>query len=279
MTQTHQGKVAIVTGAARGLGRAMTLGLLRAGANVVAVDVERAPLDALTEDVRRDYRQSALMLHPADVTRDESADAIVRAAIERFGRLDILVNNAGINLESIAEPGAELPDAFWKIAPADFRRITEVNAIAPFLLASSAVVPMLKQGWGRIVHISTSLDTMFREGMVPYGGSKAAMEAHSAAMAADLAGTGVTLNVLVPGGMVNTRMTSYAAKRFGGRLFEADVMIDPLLWLTSADANEYSGRRIIAALWDARSSIAESLEKAGAPIAWPQVGSQAIFLT
>jgi 3-oxoacyl-[acyl-carrier protein] reductase len=279
MMRTHQGKAAIVTGAARGLGRAMSLGLLQAGANVVAVDVEGAPFDSLMEEAGRSNPEAVLMPHRADVTLGTSAEQIVRATLRRFGRLDILVNNAGINLESIAEPGAELPEKFWQIAPADFRRITEVNAIAPFLLARVAVIPMLKQGWGRIVHISTSLDTMFRPGMMPYGGSKAAMEAHSSAMAADLAGTGVTLNVLVPGGMVNTRMTSYAAKRYGGRLFGPDVMIDPLLWLTSDDANEYSGRRIIAALWDANAPVSESLEKAGAPIAWPQVGPQAIFLT
>jgi NAD(P)-dependent dehydrogenase (short-subunit alcohol dehydrogenase family) len=257
----------------------MALGLLHAGANVVAVDVDAAVFDSLLEDVRGDGNEDSLLLYPADITQSGSAAGIVAAALERFGRLDILINNAGLNLESIIGTSRPLPEKFWDIAPADFRRITEVNAIAPFLLASAAVVPMLAQGWGRVINVSTSLDTMFRKGMIPYGGSKAAMEAHSSAMASDLLDTGVTLNVLIPGGMVRTRMTSVAAVHYGGGLFEPEIMIDPLLWLTSPDADSFSGRRIIAALWDNDAPIAESLEKSSAPIAWPQVGSQAIFLT
>ena len=256
----------------------MTLGLLRAGASVVAVDIDEAVFASLRDEAERDGTLPSLALHAADITLDASAGAIVGTALERFGRLDILVNNAGLNLESIVGAGGQLPEKFWDIAPADFRRITEVNAIAPFLLTRAAVGPMLARRWGRIVIVSTSLDTMFRAGMIPYGGSKAATEAHASAMAVDLEGTGVTLNVLVPGGMVDTRMTAFAASRYGGRLFEPEIMIDPLLWLTSTDANDYTGRRIIAALWDTRHAVSESLEKASAPIAWPQVGSQAIFL-
>jgi len=276
---THHGNVAIVTGAGRGLGRSMTLGLLRAGASVVAVDVDDAVLASLVEEARGDGTEPALLLYAADITQAESAERITAAALGRFGRLDILINNAGLNLESLLGTGQPLPQKFWEIAPADFRRITEVNAIAPFLLARAAVVPMLAQQWGRIVNVSTSLDTMFRNGMIPYGGTKAATEAHSSAMAADLAGTGVTLNVLVPGGMVRTRMTAVAAVHYGGGLFEPEIMVDPLLWLTSRDADSFSGRRIIAALWNRDAPIAESLERSSAPIAWPHVGSQAIFLS
>jgi NAD(P)-dependent dehydrogenase (short-subunit alcohol dehydrogenase family) len=267
--QTHAGKVAIVTGAGRGIGRAVTLALLQAGASVVAVDIDRPAFDA----------DASLMLYPADITRDEVPAAIIAAAIERFGRLDILVNNAGLNLESLLPPGSERPEKFWDIAPAVFRRVLEVNAVSPFLMTRAAVVPMIGQRWGRIINVTTSLDTMFRQGQIPYGGSKAATEAHSAAMADDLANTGVTLNVLVPGGMVKSRMTVSAQATYKSGLFEPEIMVDPMLWLTSSDADDVTGKRIIAAHWDSALGAMQSFERSSAPIAWPQVGKQAIYPT
>jgi NAD(P)-dependent dehydrogenase (short-subunit alcohol dehydrogenase family) len=267
--RTHAGKVAIVTGAGRGIGHAVTLALLRAGACVVAVDIDRPQFDA----------GPSLLLFPADITRDETAAPIVAKTIEVFGRLDILVNNAGVNLESLLPAGSKRPKKFWDIAPGDFRRVLEVNAVSPFLMTCAAVAPMLEQGWGRIINVTTSLDTMFRQGQIPYGGSKAASEAHSAAMADDLANTGVTLNVLVPGGMVKSRMTVSAQAIYTSGLFEPEIMVDPLLWLTSDDAGGVTGKRLIAAWWDSALPAAESLEKCSAPIAWPQVGKQAMYPT
>jgi NAD(P)-dependent dehydrogenase (short-subunit alcohol dehydrogenase family) len=267
--QTHVGKVAIVTGAGRGIGRAVTVALLQAGACVVAVDIDRPPLET----------EPSLLLYPADITRDETAATIVATAIEQFGRLDILVNNAGVNLESLLPPGSKRPEKFWEIAPDDFRRVLEVNAVSPFLMTRAAVAPMIEQRWGRIINVTTSLDTMFRQGQIPYGGSKAANEAHSAAMADDLADTGVTLNVVVPGGMVKSRMTVAAQTIYKSGLFEPEIMVDPLLWLTSSAADGVTGKRIIAAHWDNGLPASESLEKCSAPIAWPQVGKQAIYPT
>ena len=257
----------------------MALGLLTAGVRVVAVDIDEAAFESLLEQARNDATDSALAVVATDITRDDSAGAIVATALARFGRLDILVSNAGVNLESLLGPDREVPTKFWDIAHADFRRVTEVNALAPFFMIRAAVHPMLKQGWGRIIVVSTSLDTMFRKGQIPYGGSKAATEAHASAMAEDLTGTGVTLNVLVPGGMVKSRMTVSASARFAGALFEPEIMVDPLLWLTSSDADDFTGRRIIAARWDTALTPAESSERSSAPIAWPQVGPQAIFPT
>ncbi len=234
---------------------------------MVAVDIDRALFDA----------DPALLIYAADITLDETAAAIIAKTIEQFGRLDILVNNAGVNLESLLPPSSKRPEKFWDIAPADFRRVLDVNAVSPFLMTRAAVAPMLEQRWGRIINVTTSLDTMFRQGMIPYGGSKAANEAHSAAMADDLANTGVTLNVLVPGGMVKSRMTTSAMAIYKSGLFEPDIMVDPLLWLTSPDADDVTRKRLIAALWDAALPASESLQKCSAPIAWPQVGKQAIY--
>jgi NAD(P)-dependent dehydrogenase (short-subunit alcohol dehydrogenase family) len=276
MAKSRLGRVAIVTGAGRGLGRSMALGLLAAGAQVVAVDVDAPVLDALRGAAGGDGTPDRLLSMVADITREDETKDIVGRTVSQFGHLDILVNNAGLNLETVGPAGAKRPEKFWELSPAEFRRIFEVNAIAPFLLVRAAVEPMMARKWGRVVGVTTSLDTMWRKGMIPYGGSKAAHEAHSAAMAEELAGTGVTVNVLVPGGPVNTRMTaSFGAAQ--AKLIQPDVMVAPLLWLTSADADKVTGRRFLAALWDSNLSGTQNAEKCGAPAAWPQLGRQTIF--
>ena len=277
MAQTHEGKTAIVTGAGRGLGRAMALGLLGAGAQVVATDVDAAVLDALKQQAEKDGAAARLLTMTADVSREDSVQDIVRQATQRFDHIDILVNNAGLNLETVAT-GGKPAERFWQLTPAQFRRIIEVNTIAPFLLAHAVAEQMMARKWGRIIGVTTSLDTMWRKGMIPYGGSKAAHEATAAAMAEELAGTGVTVNILVPGGPVNTRMTvSFGPEQ--AKLIKPEIMVDPLLFLTSAAADGITGKRFIAALWDKTLPAAQAVEKAGSPAAWPQLGRQSIFPT
>ena len=128
---------------------------------------------------------------------------------------------------------------------------------------------MAAQKWGRIIGVTTSLDTMYRKGMVPYGQTKAAHEAFVGAIAEELQGTGVTANVLVPGGAANTRMTaSFGAAQ--EKLIRPDVMVKPLLWLASRASDGVTGRRFIGALWDEHLPPAAAAEKCSAPAAWPQ---------
>jgi hypothetical protein len=104
---------------------------------------------------------------------------------------------------------------------------------APLALANAVVPEMMRQGWGRIVNVTTSLGTMLNAGSPTYGPSKAALEALSAIMAKDLDGTGVTVNVLVPGGITNTPMVSDEAGFERAKLIQPEVMVPPLLWLVS----------------------------------------------
>jgi NAD(P)-dependent dehydrogenase (short-subunit alcohol dehydrogenase family) len=276
MAQTHVGKVAIVTGAGRGIGRSMATGLLIAGAQVAAADVDAPVLDALMSEAKKAGAAERLLLWQGDVSSDDGSQALVRAAVARFGHLDILVNNAGLNLETVRAPGQPIAATFRDLPPAHYRRILEVNAVAPFLMARAAVEPMIARKWGRIIGVTTSLDTMWRKGMIPYGGSKAAHEALVAAMAEELADTGVSANILVPGGPVNSRMTaSFGAQQ--SALIAPDVMIAPLLWLTSEAADGVTGQRFIAALWDAALPVSQAAAKCGSPAAWPQLGRQSIF--
>ena len=143
------GKVAIVTGAGRGLGRAMTLGLLDAGARVAAVELD-APAIEETQDAVEDRGAGERFLGiGADVTHDESGAKILRVTTERFGRLDILINNAGIStglLRGEDQPVGKL----WETTPEEFRRVIDVNLVAAFLMTRAVLPTLMAQRWGRI---------------------------------------------------------------------------------------------------------------------------------
>jgi 3-oxoacyl-[acyl-carrier protein] reductase len=271
-----EGKIVIVTGAGRGLGRVMTLGLLAAGARVAAVERDPEALDETGHAADASGAAERMLAIVADITPDDSAAKIVRATNEHFGRLDILLNNAGINMTEFRRPDVKYATKFWEVTPEEFRRIMEVNVIAPFLMTRAALPPMLKQRWGRIINVTTSLDTMYRGGIQPYGGSKAANEAHLLAFAQELEGSGVTANVLVPGGAADTRMVSPAQEPDRSKLIAPEVMIAPLIWLCSNESDKITGQRFIGAHWDKHLPPAEAAKKAGAPAAWQQLGRQAI---
>jgi 3-oxoacyl-[acyl-carrier protein] reductase len=140
-----------------------------------------------------------------------------------------------------------------------------------------AVVPhLLAQGWGRIIGVTTSMNTMYREGGTPYGPSKAAHEALIAMASRELEGTGVTANVLVPGGMSSTNIIPDDTDYDRASMIQPEVMQSPVVWLASDESDGVTGRRFIGYYWDESLPIEERLEKAGAPAAWPQLGAQSV---
>src|SRR5262249_5153481 len=161
----------------------------------------------------------------------------VAEAIAQLGALHILVNNAGINPQ--VDPDPATPE-FSRIPVDAWAKTMLVNINGPFHMARAAVKPMLAQGWGRIIGVTTSLDTMLRA--APYGPSKAAHEAFIAVMARELEGTGVTANVLIPGGATRTNMTR---GRWLDTMLQPEVMQRPVVWLASDASNGFSGQRII----------------------------------
>jgi NAD(P)-dependent dehydrogenase (short-subunit alcohol dehydrogenase family) len=248
---------AIVTGAASGMGRVMALGLSEAGFDVVAVDRNASGLVSLPAPIKS---------VAADLAQPASFDMIVSEAIGAFGRIDVLVNNAGIGQAGIKADQRRNPLRFWEVTPEQWGQFQAINATSPIMMARAVVPHMLKAGRGRIVTVTTSLGTMVREGYLLYGANKASAEAAMAVLAADLKGTGVTSNVLVPGGMTDTPLVGEAGDR--SKMLRPEIMVPPLLWLVSPEAEGVTAKRFIAADWDTRLPPAQAAEAAGAPIAW-----------
>ena len=269
-------RAAIVTGAAGGIGRAMVLGLLDAGIQVAATDRTAEGLAALSACERKQGMEEALLTIEADLARDEAVEQIVSAACARFGTIDILVNNAGVGQATIRSDNRQNPIKFWEVTPEQWRLFVAVHNNAPMALSRALVHDMMRQRWGRIVNVTTSLGTMIRPGSPTYGPSKAALEAFSAIMAKDLDGTGVTVNVLVPGGVTNTGMVPSEAGYAREEMIQPAVMVPPLTWLVSDAAAGVTARRFLGIHWDAALPPAQAAEKAGAPIAWTSIATMPV---
>ncbi len=258
-------KTAIVTGAASGMGRAMALGLSQAGFDVVAVDRNAEALRTLPAPIKP---------VAADLADPASFDAVVAATLDAFGAIDILVNNAGIGQPSVRADQRANPIRFWEATPEQWNRFLAVNATAPIMMSRAVLPHMLKANSGRIITVTTSLGTMVREGYLLYGSSKAAAESAMAVLAADLAGAGVTANVLVPGGVTDTPLVGDAGDR--SKMLRPEIMLPPLLWLVSDEAATVSGQRFIAADWDVSLPAAQAAKGAGAPVAWLSIARMPI---
>lgn len=277
-----EGKVAIITGAGSpiGIGHAITLGLAQAGARVVLTDINQEWLDQTVGEVREIGGDHCAIGIASDVTDPQSCQDAVETAIAQMGGLHILVNNAGTNPRAagLGSTSGATPANFWENSPEAWSHVVAVNLSGNFYMSRAAVVHMLDQGWGRIIGVTTSMDTMWRKRGAPYGPSKAGHEALVAIMAQELEDTGVTANVLVPGGATYTNMTYSGDPNLRDQLIQPEVMQKPVVWLASDDSGEFNGRRIIAYNWDDNLPLEERLEKCSAPAAWPQLGQQAIRL-
>ena len=271
------GKVAIVTGAGRGLGRTMALGLLRAGANVTMVERDADVLDEAVREARDIEGAEPVVACQGDVTSENDAADAVEKTIERFGGFHVLVNNAALGPQMFQSSNLKPRPRIWEIDVDLWRRTLGVNASGPFIMTRAALPHLLERGWGRIINVTTSLDTMTRPGMGAYGPAKACAEAFTASLAGDLEGTGVSANVLIPGGRADTRMIPNDGEFTDRtRLVPRDAMVAPVVWLASDAADGVNNMRFRAALFDPDQPLDQGAEAAGAPVAWPQLGNQAI---
>jgi NAD(P)-dependent dehydrogenase (short-subunit alcohol dehydrogenase family) len=260
------GRVAIVTGAARGLGQAMATALARAGAATVFADLDAAALAAAVGALDGNARARAIV---CDITDRGSCERLIAETIAAFGALHILVNNAGKGPAHVERAPGTKSHLFWESDPEVWQQVIHTNVNGTFLVSRSAVPEMLKAGWGRIVNVTTSLGTMQRRANSPYGVSKTAIEAETLIWAQDLAGTGITVNSLIPGGAADTEFVSASSRRdlaAAGRTFlPPAIMVPPILWLASTLSDHVTGARFVGRLWDARLPPSEAAIKAREP--------------
>jgi NAD(P)-dependent dehydrogenase (short-subunit alcohol dehydrogenase family) len=249
-------RVAIITGGLSGLGRAMTLGLARSGARVLAVGHIEADRERLEREAGAFGGRLAGLL--ADLRRPAECDRVIAAARERFGGLDILVNNAGLTFTYIWPDlyRRAVKPKFWELSDEIVQNVMDTNYVAADQMARRAAPLLVERGWGRIINVTTKLDTMNRPTSGPYGASKAALEMASEVWAQELAGTGVSVNILNPGAGAHTpgmAAEASAMSRAGKlpRFVEPEEMVPPLLWLVSSSADKVNGYRFDAIAWDA----------------------------
>ena len=233
---------ALVTGATSGLGRAMAGALHAAGASVAVTSRRLAASAAVAAELGD--RALGLAL---DVRDENSVDAGVRQVWEQLGGIDLLVNNAGIGMRTVNPRFLTEPRPFWEVPPLGFRDVVETKMTGVFLVARATAPLMLTAGGGRIVNISMNEQTMTRRGFIPYGPSGAGVEALSRVMAADLAGTPVTVNLLAPGGATATGMVpDDVAPAVRAGLLDPAIMGPPIVWLASPAARGVHDQRIAA---------------------------------
>jgi NAD(P)-dependent dehydrogenase (short-subunit alcohol dehydrogenase family) len=265
------GRVAVVTGAASGMGRVMARALVGAGAKVAAVDLDAAGLDRLAAEA---VFAGDCLNAVADVSKTADCRQAVERVLERFGALDILVNCAGISMSTASGQG-DARIKFFEADPEGWRRIIAVNTIGAFLMTHFATRPMIERRWGRIINVTTSFDTMLAAGLSAYGASKAALEASCVSFAKDLEGTGVTVNILVPGGPTETPGFFPPGKPRPPVLLDPEIMRAPVVWLASPQSDGISGSRFIARDWDPSLPPAEAAARVRTPAAWPTLAQAA----
>jgi 3-oxoacyl-[acyl-carrier protein] reductase len=265
-------RVAIVTGGLRGLGRAMTLGLARTGMRVLAVGhiaSDLAEMQALSADLGHAEDVACMV---ADIRKPAACDQVVAACVERFGSVDVLVNNAGLTFTYIAPDRFRraTPQKFWEISDEVIQNVMDTNYVAADQMTRRVVPAMVARGWGRVINVTTKLSTMNMHGAMPYGASKAALEMATEVWAKELAGSGVTVNIVNPGAGANTpgmaqEMRDRSRAGSVSRLVEPEDMVPPLLFVVSQAADKVSGYRFDANAWDTSLPPAAAARAEGRP--------------
>lgn len=276
MSVPLRGRVVLLTGAAGGLGQVMTEALLTAGHSIAAVDRDSERLDRLSSlwTTRADGRFHAIK---ADLSSPAQCQYAVEATLTKFGTVDAVINNAGIGMSSIRPDAEVLHPTIEELTPECWDAFLAIFVRAPVLITRAAIAFMKQGGWGRIVNNTTSYRTMLR--VLPYGAAKAALESISAVWAEELEGSGITVNVLVPGGPTDTPFIADAAGWARAAMLRPQIMGPPARWLMSEESNGVTGMRITAARWNPNLPTAQAAEQASRAVGWPELAADAVWLS
>ncbi len=191
-------KVAIVTGSARGIGRAIALKLAEAGANIVVNDIAAAAdsLEGVAAEIRALNRQALVVT--ADVSSSEDVARLIETAAGHFGRIDILVNNAGVTRDQI----------LMRMSDEDWDTVLNIDLKSAFLCTRSVLRHMVRQRWGRIISISSVVGIIGNAGQANYASAKAGVIGLTKSIAKEVGSRGITANAIAPG-FIETRMTEH----------------------------------------------------------------------
>lgn len=233
------GKVALVTGGSRGIGRACALALAKEGADVTfTYSANEAAANETTAAIQKAGGKAAAL--KLDVANPEGCKALVEAIVKEKGSLHILVSNAGISIDGL----------LLRYKDEDFERIFRTNVFGSFYLVKAAARPMMKAKWGRVVMMGSVVGQIGNAGQVAYGAAKAALDGMARSIARELASRNITANVVAPG-FIDTDMTRELpeAARTAmlsaiplGRMGSADEIADTVAFLASERARYITGQ-------------------------------------
>lgn len=267
MKKPLEGKIAIITGGGRGLGRAMALGYAEAGAKGVVITAARNldQIEAVAAEIDEIAGRNTGFAIQADVTDMSACQEVAKTTTENFGRIDILVNNAGLGQGMMADDRVK----FYEGNTAGWAAIIDTNINGPFNMTYSVIQTMLQQNSGRILNVTKSRSSMYRPNESPYGPSKAALEAMTLCWAQDLLESGVTVNSIAPGGAVETEFVLPAVRAKASQTrkpyLPAEIIVPPAVWLASDNASEITGCRFIGSKWDSSLPPEEACEASREP--------------
>jgi 3-oxoacyl-[acyl-carrier protein] reductase len=254
-------RVIIVTGGSRGIGREIAMTLVEAGAQVAVVGLHDSPQLAKTvQDAKAIAGGERLIPIVADLRRDADCQRIAAETIKAFGTVHMLFNNAGLGLQVIADYSGKERTMFWETDVEAWNALVDTNVHGVFLMARAVAPTMIAQKFGKIINVSTNRHTMLRLGGSSYGGAKAFVETASRVWAKELEGTGVTVNVLLPGGPIDTGIRT--GPLMNDKFWPVSIMRAPTLWLASDQSNGHTAQRFLARLWDEKLPLAERITAA-----------------
>jgi len=237
------------------------------------MDIDRGAAEAFVAELRRESNAADVFAVGGDIAQEADCQAAVAAVARHFGRVDGLVNNAGLGMGVVRADHMQNPVKLEEVTPELWNKVFAVNATGTYLMTRAVMPYLQKNGWGRVISVTTSFFTMLNRGFLPYGPSKAAIEASSAGWAAEFKDAGITVNIVVPGGPADTPMVPKEAGFDRAALIRPEAMCGPINWLVSEAGSGVTGQRYVAANWDFDKPPADAAKQCGAPIGWPELAA------